>query len=167
MKHLLSLLLIYLGTLECKGEVLSIDTAKKFTLISLPKFYKEKGIIFDESYAIGIEVREIKNRYTPTIGDILIAESIFYKKYPLTLSEGKNTKSYFKRWVRQYVGLMDVYGHKNIVIQLIDNRKPKSINRLLGKGWEVDFVIMLSDSLYKVSKRFRINIQTGEMSDQL
>ena len=76
-------------------------------------------------------------------------------------------KKLFCHWVRQYVGFIDSNGNKNIIVQFIDNTKPRKINRLLGKNWEDVFIIMLADSFYKVSTIIRINIDTGEMSDKL
>ena len=144
-----------------------IDTTKKVNVVHMPEYYKEKGVIFSEDYFVGIDMKGIKSRYTPTIDDLVKSEDIFSRKYNDIEKRNVVTRDFFCHWVRQYVGLIDSTGNKNIIVQLIDNRKPRKINKLLGKNWEDVFTIMLADSFYKVSKIFRININTGEMSTDL
>lgn len=144
-----------------------IDTSHQFSIIYLPSYYKEKGVVFNEDYVVGVEMRNFKFRYTPTKDDIVKAEKIFDQKHNETQKATVDTKIFFCHWVRQYVGFIDTNGDKNILMQLIDNTKARRINRLLGKNWETVFTIMLSDSFYNVSKRVRINIDTSEISDKL
>jgi hypothetical protein len=63
--------------------------------------------------------------------------------------------------------VIDKNNTKNIIVQLINNKNRNKTNRLLGAGWEDDFVIMLADSFYSISKRFKINIDTGEIYTEL
>lgn len=144
-----------------------IDTSHKFSVIYLPSYYKEKGVIFNKDYVVGVEMQNFKLRYTPTKDDIIKAEQIFNQKHNEAQKATVDTKVFFCHWVRQYVGFIDTNGDKNILLQLIDNTKARKINRLLGKNWETVFTIMLSDSFYSVSKRVRINIDRSEISDKL
>jgi hypothetical protein len=141
--------------------------SQKFTVVSLPVFYKEKGVIFDNDYVVGIEMHDMRSRFTPSTNDITKAEGIFIDKYNEVQKANVDTKSYFFHWVRQYVGVIDKNNTKNIIVQLINNKKRIKTNHLLGKGWEDNFVIMLADSFYSISKRFKINIDTGEMYTEL
>lgn len=143
------------------------DTSGQFIIIHLPTYYKEEGVIFRKDYVVGIEMRNSQSRYTPTKDDITKAEEIFNDKYNEMGKTDIDTKKNFCHWIRQYVGLIDSNGNKNIIVQLIDNTKPKKINQLLGKNWETVFVLMLSDNFYAVSKRFKINIDAGDISDKL
>ena len=143
------------------------STNKKCAIVYLPNYYKEKGVIFDKDYVVGIDMRTLKYRYTPTIDDVTKAEEIFSKQYNQLQGKDVDVKKFFCHWVRQYVGLVDSSGNKNIIVQLINNAKPRKINRLLGKDWETDFVIMLSDSFYDVSTIFRINIDTDQITTEL
>ncbi len=145
----------------------SVDTSRQFTLVHLPDYYKEKGVVFAKSYIVGMEMKNLQLRYTPTKVDIIKAEKIFNDKYPEIRRANVDTKVFFCSWVRQYIGLIDIHGKKNIIVQLVDNTRPRKINRLLGKDWETDFVTMLSDNFYKVSTRFRVNIDTEEISENL
>lgn len=168
MKTYILLLLFSFGTnLMSTAQSTNIDTLHLYTVIRLPAYYKEKGVIFSKDYLVGIEMRKLQSRYTPTKEDIIRAEKIFSDKYNEIQKSNVDTKTFFCAWVRQYVGLIDTNGNKNIIVQLIDNARPRKVNRLLGKNWETVFIIMLSDSFYSISKRFRINIDTGEMSDNL
>jgi len=143
------------------------DTVKKFEVVELPAFYKEKGIIFNKDYPVGIEMKDRKYRYTPTLEDVKKGEEIFIGQYNQVRDTNIDAKYFFCQWVRQYVGLIDNNGNRNIIIQLINNKKPGKINKLLGKGWERNFIIMLSDSFYAVSTCYRVNIDEGEMTTWL
>lgn len=169
MKTCILLLLISFGTnLMSSAQSTDIDTSSHhYTVIHLPAYYKEEGVIFSKDYVVGIEMRELQSRYTPTKEDVIKAEKILNEKYNEIRNTNIDTKTFFCHWVRQYVGLIDINGNKNIIVQLIDNTRPRKVNRLLGKNWETVFVIMLSDDFYKISTRFRINIYTGEISEQL
>lgn len=167
MKSQLLFFMFLVGTIiNCQAQS-NIDTTKKINMVYLPDYYKEKGVIFNKDYVVGIDMKQLQSRYTPTKEDVTKAEEIFNKKYNELQKKNVDTKKFFCHWVRQYVGLIDSNGNKNIIVQLIDNTKPRKINRLLGKDWEDVFIIMLADSFYKVSTRFRINIDTDDMSTQL
>jgi hypothetical protein len=166
--RIILLILIFFGIISMsKAQDNNIDTSHQFTVVHLPDYYKEQGVIFAKDYLVGIEMRNLQSRYTPTRDDIINAEKIFNDKYNEIQKANVDTKTFFCHWVRQYVGLIDINGNKNIVVQLVNNTKPRKINRLLGKNWETAFVIMLSDDFYRVSARFRVNIDTAEISDKL
>jgi hypothetical protein len=150
-----------------KAQDSNFDTLHESNTIHLPDYYKEKGVVFSKDYMVGIEMRNLKFRYTPTKDDIIKAEKILNIKYNDVRNTNVDTKTFFCHWVRQYVGLIDSNGRKNIIMQLIDNKKPKKVNRVLGKGWETSFVIYFADPHPGLGILFRINIDTGEMSDQL
>lgn len=167
MKNYSLFLLFLVGiTMNIKAQY-NTSTTKKNDVVYIPKYYKEKGVIFSEDYVVSIDITQLKNRYTPTIEDIDKLEDIFSKKYNEIQKTNFDTKDFFCHWVRQYVGFIDSSGNKNIIVQLINNTKPRKINKLLGKNWEDAFVIMLADSFYKVSTIFRINIDTNGMVTKL
>lgn len=168
MKTCILLLLISFGTnLMSRAQSTNIDTSHHYNVIHLPAYYKEKGVIFSKDYVVGIEMRKLQSRYTPTKDDIIKTEKIFSEKYNKIRNTNVDTKTFFCHWVRQYVGLVDTKGEKNIIVQLIDNTKPRKLNRKLGKHWETEFVIYFADPYPGLGILFRINIDTGEMSDQL
>jgi hypothetical protein len=167
MKNYFLFLIFLVGTIMNVQAQNNIDTTKKNNVVHLPEYYKEEGVIFSKDYVVGIDMKGLKSRYTPTIDDIAKLEDIFAKKYNEIGKTNVDTKIFFCRWVRQYVGLIDSNENKNIIVQLIDNTKPRKINKLLGTNWEDVFIIMLADSFYKVSTIFRINIDTGDMTTQL
>jgi hypothetical protein len=150
-----------------KAQNNGVDTSYQFTVIHLPDYYKGKGVIFNKDYVVEIKISNLQYRYTPTKEDVIKAEEILNEKYNWIRIRKANvdTRTFFNCWVRQYVGLIDINGNKNIIVQLIDNAKSNKVNRLLGKGWETTFIIMLSDDFYKISAIAWINIDTGEISD--
>jgi hypothetical protein len=154
-------------SLPNKAQNSNLDTSHQFNIVHLPIYYKAKGIIFSKDYKVGIEMSNEKSRYSPSIEDISKLEEIFSKKYNEAQKSNVNTKYFFRHWVRQYIGLIDYNGNKNIIVQLINNTKPHKVCRLLGKKWEEIFVIILADSFYAISTRFRINIDTEEVTTEL
>ena len=142
-------------------------TNKKNVIVYLSNYYKEKGVIFDKDYVVGIDMVNLKYRYKPTVDDVTKSEDVFNKQYNQLQGKNVDVKKFFCKWVRQYVGLVDSNGNKNIIVQLIENIKPRKINQLLGKNWETDFVIYLSDPHPVLGLLFRINIDTGEMTTKL
>lgn len=159
--------MVLVGTIMNVQAQNKVDTAKQVNFVHLNDYFKEKGVIFSKDYIVGINMRQLQSRYTPTMADVIKAEQIFSKKYNEVQRQNVDAKKFFCHWVRHYVGLIDNNGNKNIIMQLIDNTKPHKIKRLLGKGWEDIFIIMLADSFYEVSAIFRINIDTSNMSTQL
>ncbi|HSZ33164.1 MAG TPA: hypothetical protein VK772_07625 [Puia sp.] len=145
----------------------SDSALKNYNVVHLPNYYKEVGVIFNKNYAVGIEMSNFQSRYTPIIDDVTKAEEIFNRKYNEVQKTNVDTKVFFSRWVRQYVGLIDSNGNKNIIVQLIDNTAPRKINSKLGKHWETDFMIYFSDPHPGLGILFRINIDTGEMTTKL
>jgi hypothetical protein len=129
-----------LTSLSNKAQNSNLDTLHRFNLVHLPIYYKAKGIIFSTDYVVGIDMKNKQSRYTPSIGDISNLEEIFSKKYNEVQKSNVDTKDFFCHWVRQYVGLIDSDGNKNIIVQLINNTKPRKVRRLLGKKWEEIFV---------------------------
>lgn len=168
MKDVLLVLLFSLGVLLTGSAQSSLtDTVKHFNVVFLSDFYKEKGIIFSKDYLVGIDMSDKKGRFTPTIDDVKRAEAFFLNKYNQLRKKNDNVKDFFCHWLRQYIGLIDSNNNKNIIIQLVNINKPGKINRLLGKGWENNFVQMFSDEFYAVYAIFRINLNTGSMTDKL
>lgn len=143
------------------------DTSHHFTKVYFPEYYNEKGIVFNKDYNIGIKMSDLSYRYTPSKDDIKKAEKVFQAKFNVLRKQSVDTEKYYFHWVRQYLGYITKSGTKNIVVQLIDNSKPRNTNRLLGKNWETDFVILFSDDFYKVSTRIRINLDKEEISENL
>jgi hypothetical protein len=120
-----------------------------------------------DDYVVGIEMHDMRSRFTPSINDITKAERIFSDKYNEVQKTNVDTKSYFSHWVRQYVGLVDSNGNKNIIVQLIDDTKKRKMIRKLGKNWETSFVIIFADPNPELGIIFRINIDTGNMTMNL
>ena len=122
------------------------DSTKGVTVIYLPEYYKQKGVVFTEDYDLKIDLGDIRERYTPSIDEIKNAELIFFRDYATVTKQSINTKEYFCNYLRQYVGYIDNKGSKKLMMQLIDNSKPRKMKRLLGKNWENKYVVYLSDN---------------------
>ena len=121
------------------------DTPKGINVITLPDYYKQKGIVFTEAYDLKIDIGNIKKRFTPSIDEIKKAEDIFFRDYAVVTKQNIDTKKYFYNYLRQYVGYIDCFGNKNLMMQIIDNSKPGKMHRILGKNWEKRYMVYLSD----------------------
>jgi hypothetical protein len=159
--------LLAIASVSCKSQKVVQEAPQHTTVLYLPTYYREAGIIFHKEYAAGIEMKDLQYRYTPSKEDIMQTERIFQQQYHIVEKKSLDTKVYFDKWVRQYVGLVDKEGNKNIIVQLVNNTDRKKIDKLLGKDWRNTFIVMLSDSFYQVSTRFRINLDKNEMSTNL
>lgn len=141
-------------------SICSCSTSK----LPVPTFGKKSSverrgndIIFDKDYMVGIELTNIKDRFTPSFDEI---DSI------KILVRNKNIwNSLFpeKSSINQYFGFIDKSDRKFIVVQIVNNKNPKKVNRLLGSNWEYDFVLMLSDEFYSISNRFKIDIENKSL----
>ena len=123
----------------------TFDTSKGINVIFLPDYYKQKGIVFTKEYDLKIDLGNIKERFTPSVDEIKKAEDIFFRDYPTVTKQTIDTKKYFCNYLRQYVGYIDSSGNKNLMMQLIDNSKPKKMRRILGRDWETRYIVYLSD----------------------
>lgn len=152
---------------SCTTNKILAGDSTSYRIIKLPQYYQEMGVIFYKSYQVPIAISNIKERYDPSIVDIQKAESVLIEKFNLVRSMQYNAKEYLSKHVRHYIGLINNSGEKNIIVQLIDNSKKRKVNRLLGKGWETNFQVVMNDEFYSIAQTFRINIDTGEISTQL
>lgn len=123
------------------------DTAKGLEVISLPDYYNQKGIVFTEHYNLKVDLGDIKGRYSPSMNEIRKAEEIFFRDYATFTKQHIDPKKYFCNYVRQYIGYLDSNGSKILSMQLIDNSKPRRMNRILGRNWEMRYIVYLSDEI--------------------
>lgn len=133
----------------------SCSINKKTTAISINKSLVERrgnDIIFDKDFIIGIELDNFKCRYTPTFSEIESVKSLLRgeKKWHDSFPELSS--------VNQYLGFIDNSNNKFIVVQIINNKNPKKVKRLLGFNWEYDYVLKLSDEFYSISNIFKVDL---------
>lgn len=150
---------------------ISQDSNENFYSLKMRDFFKPEAIVFKESYKVSILIKDLKKRYTPDTSDILKAENIFLDKYHLLNVEPRSlnrteTQKMFYKYKRQFFGYINENNEKKVIIQLIDCSKPGRTKRILGKGWDKNFVIHFSE--YRVVKIFiySINLDKG-LLDQM
>lgn len=153
--------------LSCTTNKMLASDSALYQVIRLPQYYDEIGVIFYKDYQVPIAISNAKERYTPSVDDVQKAENVLIEKFNLIRNQQYNVKKYLSKYVRHYIGLINNSGEKNIIVQLIDNSKKAKVRRLLGKGWETDFQVVMNDEFYSIAQLFRINIDTGEISTQL
>ena len=78
-------------TKQIKGQVNDTSISRNIIVIRHNKHYKEKGIIFKKEYSIPISINDMNNRYTPSLSDIEIADSLFINNFPYST----NNKNFF------------------------------------------------------------------------
>lgn len=91
------------------------------------------GYIFDKNHFIFLSIKNQKERYTPTLDDIKLAERILkdsvdtemekYCPYPCKLNgEDRITKKYLRKYKRQYVGFLTNEGDIIVYINLLKDK---------------------------------------------
>ena len=104
--------------------------AQHSRMIKIPAKYSQEGVIFDSTYSVPFKLNGLKQRITPSIKEISIAESIIEKYYDNILAN----------YYRQYLGYEDAERHKIIVIQLI-NSKIKRRQHIYIEPWKYEFLV--------------------------
>lgn len=167
MKEIVFIISVLILSLDSKSQYVKQDTINNYILFRLPEYYKQNGVIFYKTYPIGIDLKNMAERYSPNIEDVKLAEEIFNKRYNDFIDKGIDVKTYFANYVRQYIGYIDKNGKKNIIIQLIDNSRPRKVKKMFSKDWQTHFVSRLSDDFYAISRIFRVNLEANEISTVL
>lgn len=132
-------------------------------LIDINEIYQAKGVIFSESVHYFGKDALNKERFTPSIAEVRIAEKIILNSY-LFNKENNNSKysgrnvEIIMNYYRQYFGYLESDGSKIIVIYFM-NVKDKP---LLFQDWEKVCVVGFGDEYYKNSDIMWINITKNE-----
>lgn len=128
-------------------------------IIQVDSLFQYYGVIFDSSYSPPILIRNIKDRFTPSINDIIATEQIFVHQYQEAgmLSETDARKK-FKKYNRQYVGFIDSAGSKNVVLLLFDYSKKRQVKRNIGDSWKDNFLVMFSEDPPFTIKMYKVNL---------
>lgn len=142
-------------------------------LIRIDSMYHECGVIFTERYELSVGVRDMRNRFTPTIDDVIQAERLFLKNYNLANQANEvskaakyiaDPKGFFNLYIRQYAGYYDLNGNKVILIHLIDNSKPNRVKKEIGDQWKRVFVLILAQPMPFNVLTYEANLQEGKLS---
>lgn len=107
------------------------------------------------------------SRYTPTIDEVRTAEKIFRSEYNKVTGDATDPGVYYAKFVRQYVGYIAPNGEKKVLIQLVNNKKPRKTNQVLGKGWSDHFVRVTSNDIVAIMAFFVANLDSGKLSTDL
>lgn len=142
------------------------DTLSYSEIIRLEDYYQAEGVIFNKNYPIEFGTSNNKERFTPSLSDIRKAEEILSEKYNDLRGGSIDVKKTFRNYIRQYVGIIDMSGKKNIIVQLLGNNKRSKFKKIIGKSYQKKFIIIFDASWLK-SQIFRINIDLGDISTSL
>lgn len=137
---------------------------------STGKIYVPHGVIFGEAYNINFNLS--MSRYTPSISEIILAETIFLDQFNITLSKDKRTLGFvpirnvrrkFKKYGRQYIGFVDSLQNHLVFIQLLNlNNSQKNINRSFN-NWHQKFITGTGDFFESNTSRYLIDLGKREM----
>ena len=142
-------------------------------LIKVDSLYKEPGVIFPENYQLSIIIANIDKRFTPSVEEVAQADKIFLDSFNVTNKSNPisanamfiaDPKKHFSRYIRQYVGYYDLKGHKNILIHLLENNKPRKIKRRIGDRWKEDFVIIFAQPMPFGILTYRVDLTERKSS---
>lgn len=133
-------------------------------VIHLPSLFKAHGVIFNKDYIPNIHIVDM-GWYTPELDDIELAESILQAKYNELRKTNVNVTKYFCKYIRQYIGILDHSGNKNIIVQLINTGKKRPFRKSVGDSYKEHFIIQFDDNVQ--SQIFKINLEKHSLSTQL
>lgn len=169
-KHLIlcALLFLYFYPARCQES----QQLNKSVIIRIDSLFKCYGVIIDSSINVPIEIKSFKERFTPSIDQIINSETIFWQSYNETnrttpaRSNAKyidDVKAEFNNYNRQYVGFIDISGHANIIINLFDYSKKRVVIREIGDSWKRNFVIMFSENPPFAVMTYRVNLEIKKL----
>ena len=153
-------------------RLISLGQSSDTLTVQNKNLFRYPAVVFKDKYDPNIMMSELKERFTPDTSDILSAEKIFLSQYSLirpqeNLNNETEVKQRFCKFVRQYVGYLDKNGEKNLIIHLIDSRKPSRTKTILGKGWQANFVIYFSEHRRLEIITYRINLVQQKIYETL
>ncbi len=153
--------------LEEQENDLSLSiTTLTFDRISNSKYVRIKkyeGLIFDGSYDLRMSIENQKERYTPTIEDVALAEQIIQdqlKKLPIAnsgLEDCPIPYKNLKKYARQYFGFKNIDGDRILWINMIWE-KGTAIDELAEEA----YIVLDGCSYYW---NVKINIDKSELFD--
>jgi hypothetical protein len=109
------------------------------------------GIIFKSDYPLPFEVN-VKERFTPSDGDVKAGEAILSK-----LSKFK-----LRKFMRQYIGYIDSNGDSILVVNLLKDLGSKK-NELYYKNWSNEFILGFGRIYEENTFLQRINLTTKQL----
>ena len=111
-----------------------------------------QGAIFPSSYKTPYRDLERRQKFTPTVEEVLLAEKLLseqynnaYEQFPALehyTRRSVNTNKKFKRYYRQYVGFYNAKGEKIIFIHLMNFRNKKKAGQMFG-NWTKEVIEFL------------------------
>lgn len=130
------------------------------------------GVIFDSTYKVPIVIRDIAGRFTPNETDITAAEKLLITQYNAANQETESrkgtpvindVKKYFWKFNRQYIGVIDKAGDKNLIIHLFDYSNKRVVEKQVGESWKTNFLIVFAENLPFQIVTYRVNINEGKL----
>ncbi|KAA5536547.1 hypothetical protein F0919_02445 [Taibaiella lutea] len=136
-----------------------------------PKHFKGYSIVFTKEYKANFLLREFKEQFTPAKKEIDSAEAIFMRRYDVDINKKEayistnNPVKFFKYYLRQYMGLINLNDEKVILIKMLNVPKPrrKTIEEHY-ENWESKYVLGTGDFYERNTVPFLVNLTTGEIS---
>jgi len=147
-----------------------IKTDSKFEIVEGKDF---KGAIIPADYKINFNKNQLAQRFTPSKEDIIQAEIALTENYNKTMKKDprvhrfkkiKNVRSYFKDYVRQYLGYINEEGEKIIWIHLVRFEKLQKEIGNIQLDWKSNIINGLGDVFYENMMTLAFNKRTDKLS---
>lgn len=129
-----------------------------------------KGLYSQKDYVLNFRLKNVYQRFTPTLGDIELAEKYLLSNGKSTHYNGLNgiftperPKAELKTYKRQYFGYLNEQKDSIIFVQLL-NFKHKRIAKAAFDGWQRDFLLGFDGFYERNTFRITINISKDEVS---
>ncbi len=151
-------------------ENLKVDSTSQFVTIFGVDF---KGAIIPKEHAPGFNKKELANRFSPTIDEIIKAEDGLTENYNSSMKNDsrvygfkkiKNVRETFNDYTRQYLGFIDEKGERIIWIHLV---KVEKLNKEFGEDefdWKSSIVMGNGDVFYENMITMVFNLDNKTLS---
>jgi hypothetical protein len=148
----------------CQEEVIFTDSVQT---IRLPEYYDGMGAIFPASAKIWPRLSKVKERFTPTIEEVSLAEKLIYNEVNNYYRNDTTVINAFLfklryYYYRQYFGYIEYDGSKIIVVHYMNYIKAPCLYTEWNKVFKLEISEIISDNTHGYYSRiYGINITKG------
>lgn len=164
MKYLLFVVITFSFTSKASSQEVVYPEKNDSSFIKIKEYYKGCGKIIFKLRNNNLLPLGTKDIFIPTAIELLSAEQLMNENYSKLIESddrvkafiGTDYKQHYYKFYRQYVGIIDSAGNKQIFIQLFTCCR-KRINKCFP-NWENELISPLDEDPCITSIRFIVNL---------
>jgi hypothetical protein len=131
-------------------------------IISLPNYYKGKGVIFNKDYKSLLKIDNYSKSFTPLLKEVSIVEDVFLNQIKTKKSFKKSVKKEFCNYYRQYLGYINKNNEKIIVVNMLNFRR-KSKAKKNFEDWDKEFILGFGEFYEENQFLYKVNLSKKDL----